>query len=97
MQPALCLSIGQVLFSEDWLDQKARETGFVKRKSRKIDPLNLRAALVEESPQGSPSYNDLASSIESNEDADPSRQAVALRLNEPSRISLRRCSERSSP
>jgi hypothetical protein len=76
------LSIGQVLFAEDWLDQKARETGFVKRKSPKISPLNLLAALVEESLRGSPSYNDLASSIESNGGADPSRQAVALRLNE---------------
>jgi len=76
------LSIGQVLFSEDWLNQKARETGFVKRKSRKINPLNLLASLVEESLLGSPSYNDLASSIESNDGADPSRQAVALRLNE---------------
>jgi len=64
------------------LDQKARETGFVKRKSRKINPLNLLAALVEESLRGSPSYNDLAANIESNEDADPSRQAIALRLNE---------------
>jgi len=63
------------------LDQKARETGFVKRKAPKINPLNLLASLVEESLRGSPSYNDLASSIESNDGADPSRQAVALRLN----------------
>lgn len=75
------LTIGQVLFAEDWLNRKARETGFVQRKSRKINPLNLVAALVEESLRGSPSYNDLASSIESNDGADPSRQGVALRLN----------------
>ena len=73
------LSIGPVLFAEDWLNKKARETGFVKRKSRKINPLNLLASLVDESLQGSPSYNDLASSIESHDGADPSRQAVALR------------------
>jgi len=74
------LSIGDVLFPEDWLNQKARELGFIKRKSRKIHPRNLLAALVEESLRGSPSYNDLASSIESNDATDPSRQAVAMRL-----------------
>lgn len=74
------LSIGDVLFPEEWLNQKARESGFIKRKSRKIHPRNLLASLVEESLRGSPSYNDLASSIESNDGADPSRQAVAMRL-----------------
>jgi hypothetical protein len=74
------LSIGDALFPEEWLNQKARESGFIKRKSRKIHPRNLLASLVEESLRGSPSYNDLASSIESNDGADPSRQAVAMRL-----------------
>jgi hypothetical protein len=59
------------------LDRKARETSTVLK-----HPLNLVAALVEESLRGSPSYNDLAASIESNDGADPSRQGVALRLNE---------------
>ena len=76
------LTIGQVLFTEEWLNQKARETGFVKREPRKINPINLIASLVEESLRGSPSYNDLASSIESHDGADPSRQAVALRFRE---------------
>ena len=76
------LTIGQVLFTEEWLNQKARETGFVKREPRKINPINLLASLVEESLRGSPSYNDLASSIESHDGADPSRQAVALRFRE---------------
>jgi len=58
------LSIGDVLFPEEWLNQKARESGFIKRKSRKIHPRNLLASLVEESLRGSPSYNDLASSID---------------------------------
>ena len=76
------LSIAQVIFEEDWLNQKARESGWVKRNSPKIKPLNLLASLIEESLRGSPSYNDLAANIESNHGADPSRQAVALRLNE---------------
>lgn len=72
-----------MLFSRDWLDQAARESGFVKRRSRKINPLNLLASLVEESLHDSPSYNDLAAGIETNHGADPSRQAVALRLGQP--------------
>jgi hypothetical protein len=40
------LSIGDVLFPEEWLNQKARESGFIKRKSRKIHPRNLLASLV---------------------------------------------------
>ena len=38
---------------------------------------------MEESLRGSPSYNDLAARIETNEGADPSRQAIALRLGKP--------------
>jgi hypothetical protein len=41
----------------------------------------LLAALIAQCPHGSPSYNDLASGIESLHGLDPSRQAVALRLN----------------
>ena len=76
------LSIGEVLFSQEYLDQAARDSGFVKRKSRKINPINLLASLVEESLLGSPSYNDLAARIETNDGVDPSRQAIGLRLNE---------------
>ena len=48
------LSIGDFLFLEEWLNQKAGESGFIKRKSRKIHPRNLLASLVEESLRGSP-------------------------------------------
>lgn len=41
------------------------------------------ASLVEECLRGSPSYNDLAARIETNDGADPSRQAIALRLGQP--------------
>jgi len=77
------LSIGEILFSREYLDQVARETGFVKRACRKISPFNLLASLTEQCLHRSPSYNNLASTIESNGGTDPSRQAVALRLGEP--------------
>jgi hypothetical protein len=32
------LSIGQILFSQEYLEQAARDSGFVKRKSSKINP-----------------------------------------------------------
>lgn len=77
------LSIGEVLFSQDDLDHAARESGFIKRQPRKITTLNLLAALIEESLRGSPSYNELAARIETNDGTDPSRQAIALRLGQP--------------
>jgi len=40
------------------------------------------SSLIEGSLRGSPSYNDLAAGIETNEGTDPSRQAVALRLGQ---------------
>lgn len=51
----------------------------VKRKPRKITPLNLLAAHLEESLRDSPSYNDLAANIHANDGKAPSRQAVAQR------------------
>lgn len=76
------MSIGEVLFSREHLERVARETGFVKRASRKIGPLNLLESVVEKCLHHSPSYNSLASTIEANCGADPSRQAVALRLGD---------------
>jgi hypothetical protein len=52
--------IGQVLFSDEELLRLAMETGFVKRRPKKIDPGNLLSAICEEALNGSPSYNDLA-------------------------------------
>ena len=60
-------------------------------------PLNLPASLVEESLRGFPSDNDLAASIESNDGADPSRQAVALRLNERRSLSSHGDATRNMP
>lgn len=76
------MSIGEVLFARDRLEEAARESGFVKRRSRKIDTLNLLDSLVSQSLCRSPSYNDIAACIETNHGTDPTRQAVALRLGQ---------------
>ena len=78
-----CLTIGQTIFSEDYLRDLAKTSGFLKRTPRKIDACGLLAAICAECLNGSPSYNDLAASIEATHpDCGPSRQAVALRLDE---------------
>jgi len=74
--------IGQVLFSDEELLRLAMETGFVKRRPKKIDPGNLLSAICEEALNGSPSYNDLAANIDSHEQSNRSRQAVADRMND---------------
>lgn len=53
----------------------------IKREVRKVHPCQLLATLVATCPHGSPSYNDLASQIESEHACDPTKQAVALRFN----------------
>ena len=78
-----CLTIGQTIFSEDYLLDLAKSSGFLKRTPRKIDACGLLASICAECLNGSPSYNDLAASMEaSRPDCGPSRQAVALRLDE---------------
>lgn len=77
------LTIGQTIFSEEYLLNLARTSGFLKRAPRKIDPCGLLASICAQCLNGSPSYNDLAASMEaSHPDAGPSRQAVGLRLGE---------------
>lgn len=63
------------------MEQLAREAGAIRRKPRKLDPRDLLAELIAQCPHGSPSHNDLASGIDDLHGHDPSRQAVALRLN----------------
>ena len=78
-----CLTIGQTIFSEDYLLDLAKTSGFLKRTPRKIDACVLLSSICAECLNGSPSYNDLASNMEtSRPDCGPSRQAVALRFNE---------------
>lgn len=77
------LTIGQTLFAKDYLLDLAKTSGFLKRTPRKIDAGALLAAICAQCLTGSPSYNDLAASLEANRpDHGPSRQAVALRLGE---------------
>jgi hypothetical protein len=77
------LTIGQTIFAEDYLLDLAKTSGFLKRTPRKIDACGLLASICAECLNGSPSYNDLAASMEaSRPDSGPSRQAVALRLGE---------------
>ena len=85
------LTIGQTIFSEDYLLDLAKTSGFLKRTPRKIDACGLLASICAECLNGSPSYNDLAASMEANRpDCGPSRQAVALRLDEPFEIFIER-------
>ncbi len=75
------LSIGEILLSRQRLQDLARESELIRRKPRKIDPCELLAELAAQCTHGSPSFNDLASGIESTTGLDPTKQAVALRLN----------------
>ena len=78
-----CLTIGESIFSEEYLLDLAKTSGFLKRAPRKIDACGLLASICAECLNGSPSYNDLAASMEaSRPDCGPSRQAVGLRLGE---------------
>ncbi len=74
--------IGDVLFTKEELLRLALESEFIKRNPKKIDPSNLLSAICEEALTGSPSYNDLAANIDSHEQSNPSRQAVAGRMND---------------
>ena len=75
------LAIGGILFDERYLLDLARSSNFYKRTPRKIDVCNLTAAICVEGLKGSPSYNDLAANIETqNPQCGPSRQAVHQRM-----------------
>lgn len=77
------LTLGQTIFARDYLLDLARTCGFLKRAPRKIDPCGLLASIGAQCLNGSPSYNDLAASLQAHRpDSGPSRQAVALRLGQ---------------
>jgi hypothetical protein len=61
----------------------AYESGFMKRNSRKIDAPDFLALMCLESQKGSPSYNDLASRLNTMYNISASKQAVWKRVNEP--------------
>lgn len=63
------------------LKQVAIDSGFMKRKSRKISAVDLLTLICLESQKGSPSYNDLAARFDSLYNITPSKQAVWKRIN----------------
>jgi len=56
------------------------DSGFMKRRPRKISPQAFLAALCDEALRGSPSYNDLAAAIDAACGFSPSRQSMAERM-----------------
>jgi len=77
------LNVGQAIFTSDYLMNTARVSGFHKRAPRKINACDLLSTICAECIDGSPSCNDLAASLDSNNpEHGPSRQAVCLRMNE---------------
>lgn len=72
---------------EDFINQAALQSGWLKRSPRKITPASLFDAVCFESSHGSASFNDVASRIHTL----PSRQAVARRMNEPALLFFQHC------
>jgi len=68
-------------WSEDKLTESAIATGWLTRPPRKIEIIDLLSAVCTESIQGLTSYNDVASRIDADSGKNPSRQAVAKRMN----------------
>lgn len=66
----------------------AADSGFMKRKPRKISPGLFLAALCDEAVRGSPSYNDLAAAIDAGNGIGPSRQSMAERMGPPCLVFL---------
>jgi hypothetical protein len=75
------LSIGDVIIPLTDLEDIARKVGLIRRKPRNANPILLFFELIDQCSHGSPSYNDLACGIDNSQGLEPSKQAVALRLN----------------
>lgn len=85
------MTIGQAIFTNDYLQEAAKTSGFHKRAPRKISACNLFAAICAQCMDSSPSCNDLASNLSSgNPELGPSRQGVCLRMGEPLAIFIQR-------
>ena len=75
--------VGSSIFlADEQIEQIALESGFQTRKPRKIFPADFIRQLLEQSVKHSPSYNDLASSMEKDTGISVSRQAICLRMDE---------------
>ena len=66
---------------EGTLIAKAVELKWLVRTPRKITLIDLLEAIYQGVSQGSPSYNDIASTLDVKNENSPSRQAVAKRIN----------------
>jgi hypothetical protein len=64
----------------DTIVRSAIDSGFMKRKPRKISPAVFLAVLCHEALRGSPSYNDLVAAIEAVTGISASRQSMAERM-----------------
>ena len=67
--------------TDDQVNKMAVESGFQTRTPRKIFPVDFIRQLLEQSVKNSPSYNDLASSLEKDTGISVSKQAICLRVN----------------
>ena len=64
------------------LDQKAKQTDFIRRKSRKLSAKGILFALIKCVIRGKGSFNQIASHLKDLEEASSSRQSVFQRINE---------------
>jgi hypothetical protein len=75
------LSFGDAIITYTDLENIARKVGLIRRKPRNANPILLLFELIDQCSHGSPSYNDLACGIDNSQGLEPTKQAVALRLN----------------
>lgn len=68
--------------TNEQIDKMAFDSGFKIRQPKKIFPADFVNQLLEQSVKYSPSYNDLASSLEKNTGISVSKQAICQRMNE---------------
>lgn len=80
------VSLGGVEVRKDLILKTAAETGFLKRKPRKIHAHDFLLAVCQEAVDRSPSFNDLAARMEASECHAASRQAVWKKMGEPCRL-----------
>lgn len=71
------------------LELIAIETGWQKQIPKKITSSKLVSALCEESVEGTPSYNEIASAIDKASGDSPSKQAIEERMNESCKEMIR--------
>ncbi len=74
-----CAFFSSVL-SDEQIEKMAIDSAFQKRKPKKLFPTQFLPRLLEESVKGSPSYNDLASSMDAHHGVSISKQGIFARV-----------------